>query len=311
MPKSVETPKSDSNDFFYLDPSGTDVGPRKSSDIEDDARLNRLWSLYLTARRDFYADRVQDFNSKKSAKFLRDTTEECISYIETVRASRLSHSGTGQAFTRDQEKLCQLCNTLKVAEQVADGRSGGKKRRFEVSTWPRSSQSQSSFIGHPAAGLDVPSPKAIAIHSDQAQKTPLLSQTTTGNRNHEGHKEDRDHPGARKRLVHLRLNRSPPNAPVSYPSYRKYESGLPRVNQGRRNIISPRPMTGKPRDHIRDGHISYPDQARRSKSPDRSTSRPSLRQHPYRRSTRDCARQGETHGWSRGYASGDRYRPSY
>lgn len=318
MPKSVETPKSDWDGFFYLDPSGISVGPLKSSNKEDDARMGRLWSLYKSARWDFYADRIEGFDLKKSGKFLRDATENCISYIETVRAPRLSHSGTSQAFTRDQENLYEenlyeLRNSLKVAEKVAGEGSEGKKRRFDVLTWPRSSQSQSPFIGHPPAGLDVPSPKAITIHSHPAQKTPLLSQTSTGNRHHEGHKEDREHPGARKKLVHLRLNLSPPNATVSSPSFRKYESVLPRVNQGKRNIISPRSMTGDPRDHIRDGHISYLDQARRTRSPERSRSRPSLRQHPYRRDTRDCARQGQgqTRGWYKGYAGIDSYRPLY
>lgn len=90
-----------------------------ASDLTD-PKFQRLWSLFLEARADFDVQTTDNFRRTTAAKFLRDTIENCLSYISTSSSS--TSAGHRQALLED---------TLKLAIEAAELGSGGRKRRFD------------------------------------------------------------------------------------------------------------------------------------------------------------------------------------
>lgn len=91
-----------------------------------DPKLQRLWSLFLEARTDFNLERTDNFRRTTAAKFLRDTIENCLSYISSYPSS----AGNYPEEATDRETL--LKDTLKLAIEAAERGSGGRKRRFDI-----------------------------------------------------------------------------------------------------------------------------------------------------------------------------------
>lgn len=96
-----------------------------TSDLSD-PKLQRLWSLFLEARTDFNLERTDNFRRTTAAKFLRDTIENCLSYISSYPSSASNHPDEAT----DRQTL--LKDTLILAIEVAERGSGGRKRRFEI-----------------------------------------------------------------------------------------------------------------------------------------------------------------------------------
>lgn len=100
---------------------------------ESDEMLKRLLDIYRKAKNDFHATPPKSIERTKSAKFLRDTVENCLSYLaakEIPAYSMMTTSSTGKA-TSKAELLHQLQETLEETIAIAEKGSGGKKRRFE------------------------------------------------------------------------------------------------------------------------------------------------------------------------------------
>lgn len=109
--------------------------PYPAAGGEQNEMLRKLFFTYQQARRDFHATPLKSLERTKSAKFLRDTTENCIAYI----ASREDTPGgegiinTDIELTQGQSTLDEMRSTLEEAKKAAEAGSGGKKRRFDES----------------------------------------------------------------------------------------------------------------------------------------------------------------------------------
>lgn len=101
-----------------------------------DPKLQRLWSLFLEARTDFNLECNDNFRRTTAAKFLRDTIENCLSYISSYPSS----AGNYPEETTVRETL--LKDTLKLAIEAAERGSGGRKRRFDVEAKKKTSTTQ-------------------------------------------------------------------------------------------------------------------------------------------------------------------------
>ena len=91
---------------------------------QDDQKLKRLFIIYHEARKDFDATPAKTLERTKSAKFLRDTTENCLAYI-AAKQSRPGAKATCDGL------LSELRSTLEETIAIAEQGSGGKKRRFD------------------------------------------------------------------------------------------------------------------------------------------------------------------------------------
>lgn len=80
--------------------------------------MDRMWSVYMQAKRDFYADTAHDDKKQRDvAKFLRDTTENILQYVKGKHT--------------DQLLLDELVRTFQTAEEAVSMHHGGKKRKFD------------------------------------------------------------------------------------------------------------------------------------------------------------------------------------
>ena len=93
----------------------------------DDAHLDKLWIMYREARDDFLstANATQDARTS-AARFLRDTIENCIDYLEVGQWVNTSYTPEEL-----QGMMRELRATLKIATNAAELGLGGKKRRFD------------------------------------------------------------------------------------------------------------------------------------------------------------------------------------
>jgi len=81
-------------------------------------KLARLWSVYDTARADYLAVSMQeDDETVKAAKFLRDTAENTIQYLQNRNV--------------DPIMMTELEATYNMAKAKVVALSGGKKRKFD------------------------------------------------------------------------------------------------------------------------------------------------------------------------------------
>ena len=114
-PKSSHTPKlltkKINTDSVFAQDSG-------------DEKLKRLFMVYHRARKDFDATPAKTLEYTKSAKFLRDTTENCLAYIAAKQARPGAEVGCDRL-------LRELRATLEETTVIAEKGSGGKKRRFD------------------------------------------------------------------------------------------------------------------------------------------------------------------------------------
>lgn len=108
-----------------------------------DPKLQRLWSLFLEARTEFNLEHTDNFQRTTAAKFLRDTIENCLSYISSYPFSADNYLGEATG----REAL--LKDTLKLAVEAAERGSGGRKRRFDIEA------KKKTFTTHGAGGISA------------------------------------------------------------------------------------------------------------------------------------------------------------
>ena len=100
-----------------------------------DAKFLRLMEVYKKARSEFDTTPPKSLDRTKAAKFLRDTIENCQTYIGSkhdVSQVNGSVSNTLHAdVPLDVATVAEMERFLKKASVIAEKGSGGKKRRFE------------------------------------------------------------------------------------------------------------------------------------------------------------------------------------
>ena len=93
----------------------------------------KLLITYKEAKAEFDALPGKSLERTKSAKFLRDTTENCLSYLETrgsLPPGDTSNDGV-ILVSEDSKIVDEMKLTLQTAIKAAEEGSGGKKRRFD------------------------------------------------------------------------------------------------------------------------------------------------------------------------------------
>lgn len=110
---------------------------------DSDEKLKRLFAVYHKARKEFDATLKKTLERTKSAKFLRDTTENCLAYIT---AKQIRYGDSGVEGTCDGKMLDDLKATLEETIAVAEQGSGGKKRRFDEN-WEKVPQEPAKMRG--------------------------------------------------------------------------------------------------------------------------------------------------------------------
>ncbi|KAI9873403.1 MAG: hypothetical protein M1830_000447 [Pleopsidium flavum] len=138
---------------FPSSPTPTALKTPNPTDTED-AKLTKLYKTYRTARSDFLSipttstkpspntnspnlfnpsatTSLHQTERTKAAKFLRDTIENLIQYLKTQDHSS-SAQGSKDSKRHREEMVEELGLTLRVAKQVAEEGSGGRKRRFDL-----------------------------------------------------------------------------------------------------------------------------------------------------------------------------------
>lgn len=81
-------------------------------------KLNNLWNVYQRAKADYQAvAQLKSHVTTKAARFLRDTAENLLSYLENK--------------TVDSAMMAELDATYKMAKSTAVSLSAGKKRKFD------------------------------------------------------------------------------------------------------------------------------------------------------------------------------------
>ena len=98
--------------------------------------------MYHQARKDFDTMSAKTPERTKSAKFLRDTTENCLAYI----AAKQTSSADSESATCDGDLLDELRATLEETIAIAEEGSGGKKRRFDEK-WDNMPQEPANMRG--------------------------------------------------------------------------------------------------------------------------------------------------------------------
>ena len=136
-----------------------------------DEKLKRLFTVYHKARKDFDASPAKTLERTKSAKFLRDTTENCLAYIAT---KRIRPGGSKAKVAYDGKILDELRATLGETIAIAEQGSGGKKRRFDED-WENVPQEPASMKGLSVVQpLDNPDPVPRGRTSEKKRR-PIIS----------------------------------------------------------------------------------------------------------------------------------------
>jgi len=95
--------------------------------------FRKLFLTYQDAKEDFHSTSKKSLERTKSAKWLRDTAENCLTYL----AARIDSPGSQEPFDNILEvsdskaAVSEMKLTLQEATEAAEEGSGGKKRRFD------------------------------------------------------------------------------------------------------------------------------------------------------------------------------------
>lgn len=101
---------------------------------ELDPKISRLWALYQNGRVEYFSCPKGSFAHSKAARFLRDTIENGLAYIERAYPSVIYDSNgetlQGSNFSAVRNKLMELRASLNEITPVVEKAYGGQKRRF-------------------------------------------------------------------------------------------------------------------------------------------------------------------------------------
>lgn len=101
---------------------------------ELDPRISRLWALYQTAKVEYSSCQKGSFAHSKAARFLRDTIENGLTYIERAYPSVVcdgnSETLQGANLLGVQNKMVELRTCLNEVTPVVEKAYGGQRRRF-------------------------------------------------------------------------------------------------------------------------------------------------------------------------------------
>ena len=127
-PIPTSASKSD-EEFFMLGNSNTLLHQEFNPDT--DPKFRRLWNLFEKAQTEFNV-LIDTYKATTAARFLRDTIENVISYIESNRTLTTDSKATSHNDLNGlQKKIFELEVVLKQAMAVAERGCGGNKRRFD------------------------------------------------------------------------------------------------------------------------------------------------------------------------------------
>ncbi|KAL6719098.1 hypothetical protein ACLMJK_003333 [Lecanora helva] len=124
---------------------------KKSACSNHDKMVQRLLATYQKAKWDFEATPFKSLERTKSAKFLRDTTENYLNYIaqrQLTAQGQWVFDAHGELLT-DSDNLSEMRAILQTATEAAEEGSGGKKRRFDED-WIKVPE-ESSFLRLPSS----------------------------------------------------------------------------------------------------------------------------------------------------------------
>ena len=125
--------------------------------------------MYHKAKKDFNATPAKTLERTKSAKFLRDTIENCLTYV-AAKQSRLEGSKEASC---DGKWLDELRSTLDETIAIAEQGSGGKKRRFDEN-WEGVPQEPAKMRGPQPLVKSDPVPRG---RTSERRRRPTVSQT--------------------------------------------------------------------------------------------------------------------------------------
>ena len=92
--------------------------------------------MYIRAKTDFEAAPTHTFEQTHAARFLRDTAENCLNYLQSLAltdrlADRLP--AQGPTISKDvTDRILGIKRVIATASAVAERGSGGKRRRFDT-----------------------------------------------------------------------------------------------------------------------------------------------------------------------------------
>ena len=111
------------------------AGDAQATSTGDDQKLKRLMEIYYKAKADFNSTPPKSLDRTRTAKFLRDTVENCLNYLKAKHIpTSTDATATDPSHTRgtiDQAVINELRSTLGETKAIAEKGSGGKKRRFD------------------------------------------------------------------------------------------------------------------------------------------------------------------------------------
>lgn len=151
--------KPPSESLFLSDGSGGSGSPDLPhiAGEQQDQKFKRLFIIYDRARKDFEATPAKTLERTKSAKFLRDTTENCLAYIAAKQCQ------PGAEVARDG-LLLELKSTLEETMAIAEQGSGGKKRRFDEN-WENVPQEPARMRGSGPPSVRTSRTRSLLFHS--------------------------------------------------------------------------------------------------------------------------------------------------
>jgi hypothetical protein len=246
------------------DQSLTDVpGDRDLKHPDKDPKFERLWRLYQTANGEYCKTRKNSISRTRAAKFLRDTTENCVLYIEDKQTASRSQM-------YDKSKLRELRAALEESIKEVEKGSGGRKRRFDDG-WDDVPIAPRQLVGdHPVESAPnqdarepplktLPPPRGSYSYRYEGPKTARTSR----------YKEERLSQFNRQRLAALGQDARGPPMKALPPPPGSYSQSRPMITSdnryykqhpsqfNRRRSVSPGPNAPKAPRNLPPPHDSY------------------------------------------------------
>jgi len=197
---------------------------------QNDPKMKRLLAMYRHAKGEFNATIPRSLERTTAAKFLRDTTENCLAHIATQQRSASSEKpdlATSMANASfDGFTMEELEDTLKKTTAIAEKGSGGKKRRFDEN-WdnvPKGPSDKKSQQTDSTTRKADPLPQGRTVGVSTGEVVPLPP-GLLGNANRGPHADSRplEHRAAvmvedcQRRYAHAEYTRrAPPHLSLSF-----------------------------------------------------------------------------------------------